>query len=140
MKKRSKATLAAAIVAVLFGLMTIKSGGQVLFGSEEARIAAGNYIPFVLWFNFSAGFLYVITGAGIFLGKEWSLKAALFLVSSTLLVFAAFGAHILINEVSYETRTVIAMTARSTIWAVISFVLFRHFAARNEAEKGVERA
>lgn len=133
----------AALVAVLFGMMTVKSGGQVLFGPEEARVAAGNYIPFVLWFNFLAGFLYVITGVAIAMGKKWSLKAALFLMSSTLLVFAAFGLHIMINEVSYETRTVIAMAARSTIWAVISFVLFRHFVANGEAlveDEGEEHA
>ena len=120
-----------ALIAVLFGLMTIKSGGAVLFGSEEARLAAGDYIPFVLWFNFSAGFLYVITGVAIALRKLCSVKAALFLVSSTMLVFADFGLHILINDVAYETRHVIAMTARRTVWAVISFLIYDQFTVQN---------
>ncbi len=117
----------AAVVAVLFGIVTIKSGGQVLFGSDDARLAAGNYIPFVLWFNFTAGFLYVVTGIGIALEKSWSVKAALFLVSATAIVFTAFGLHILLNDVAYETRTVAAMTVRTAVWAAISFVLYRNF-------------
>ena len=56
---RSKApgwVKAASIVAIVFGLMTIISGGSVLF-IESARRAAGDYVPFVLWFNFLAGFM-----------------------------------------------------------------------------------
>ena len=35
------------IIAVVFGVMTIKSGGSVLFINGEARLAAGNYVDFV---------------------------------------------------------------------------------------------
>ena len=52
-------------IAILFGLLTIKVGGTVLFGDDAARAAAGKYIPFVLAFNFAAGFFYVIAGAGL---------------------------------------------------------------------------
>ena len=45
-----------AVVAVLFGLLTVFSGGRTLFGGEGARLAAGAIVPFVLWFNFVAGF------------------------------------------------------------------------------------
>jgi hypothetical protein len=37
----------AAGVAVLFGLLTIVSGGRALFGGPEARAAVGNAVPFV---------------------------------------------------------------------------------------------
>ena len=47
-------------VAVVFGLLTIKSGGSVLFIDGVDRQAAGNYVPFVLWFNFIAGFFYAL--------------------------------------------------------------------------------
>ena len=40
-----------AVVAVLFGLLTVLSGGRTLFGGEAARLAAGAIVPFVLWFN-----------------------------------------------------------------------------------------
>ena len=48
-----------AVVTVLFGLLTVLSGGRTLFGGEAARLAAGAIVPFVLWFNFVAGFAYV---------------------------------------------------------------------------------
>jgi Na+-driven multidrug efflux pump len=55
-------TLIAAIIAVFFGLLTIKEGGSVLLGNEQAVSAAGDYVPFVLWFNTAAGFAYVAAG------------------------------------------------------------------------------
>ena len=63
-----------AIVAVVFGLLTMKSGGSVLFIDGEARRAAGHYVDFVVWFNFVAGFLYGVTG--IWLEKRWAATAA----------------------------------------------------------------
>lgn len=107
-----------AAVAVLFGILTIKSGGQVLFGDETYRVAAGHYVPFVLWFNFMAGFAYLIAGVGIALSKQWSVWLSLLIAASTLLVFAALGLHIYADG-AYETRTVAAMTLRSTVWVVI---------------------
>jgi hypothetical protein len=112
------------VVAVLFGLLTIKSGGQVLFGDETYRVAAGDYVPFVLWFNFVAGFVYLIAGVGIALRKRWSVWLSLLIAASTLLVFAAFGLHVF-GGGAYETRTVAAMTLRSTVWSVISILVYR---------------
>jgi hypothetical protein len=54
----------------VFGLLTIKSGGAVLFFDGPARVDDGNYAPFVLWFNFFAGFVYIIASAGLFMQKN----------------------------------------------------------------------
>ena len=119
----------AATVAILFGLLTIKSGGQVLFGDESYRLAAGNYVPFVLWFNFTAGFVYLVAGIGIALRKPWAAGGALLIAVTTLLVFAAFGLHIFADG-AYEMRTVAAMTMRSTIWTVIFVLTYRQLIRR----------
>ena len=50
------------LIAIGFGLMTIREGGAVLFVDGAARQAAGHYVPFVLWFNFLAGFVYLVAG------------------------------------------------------------------------------
>jgi hypothetical protein len=113
-----------AIVAVVFGVMTIKSGGSVLFVDGEARRAAGNYVDFVLWFNFCAGFFYVAAGIGIWLKKDWAATAATSIATLTLLVFAAFGIHILLGG-EYEQRTVVAMSLRSAIWTIIAITAHR---------------
>ena len=83
------------LVAVVFGLLTIKEGGTVLFGGEAARAVAGNYVPFVLWFNFLAGFAYVIAGAGLWALQRWAFWLALAIAIGTLVVFASFGMHVL---------------------------------------------
>jgi len=50
-----------AAVAVTFGLLTIMEGGTVLFGSEASRVAAGQFVPFVLWFNFLWAVIYTFS-------------------------------------------------------------------------------
>jgi uncharacterized membrane protein len=121
---RPIATWTTAIVAILFGALTIKSGGAVLFFDEAARQAAGHYVPFVLWFNFLAGFFYIITGLGLWARQRWAVTLAIGLAATTLAVFAAFGLHIL-NGGVYEMRTVIAMTLRSTVWLTIAITSWR---------------
>lgn len=64
----------AVLLAVAFGLLTIKSGGSVLFVDGVARQNAGNYVPFVLWFNFLAGFAYVAAGLGVLGRQRWAAQ------------------------------------------------------------------
>ncbi len=116
---------AAGLVAVLFGVLTIKEGGAVLFGGDAARAAAGSYVPFVLWFNFLSGFAYVGSGVGLLLRRRWGGWLALAILAGTALVFAAFAVHILLGR-NYEMRTVVAMTLRTTVWAVIALIAWRH--------------
>lgn len=116
----------AASVAVIFGVLTIVSGGLALFGGPDARAAAGNAVPFVLWFNFLSGFVYVLAGAGIGLRKSWARALAAALALAILAVFALFGWHIF-REGAYEMRTVGAMGLRSAVW--IGLTLFLHRAA-----------
>lgn len=112
------------VVAVLFGLLTIKAGGSVLFIDGQDRQAAGNYVPFVVWFNFLAGFLYIIAGAGLWLQKRWAVWLSVFITLATLIVFAAFGI-VVINGEAYEVRTVAAMSLRTVVWALISMFAYR---------------
>jgi hypothetical protein len=108
----------AAAVAVIFGLLTLREGGSVLFGSEASRIAAGHYVPFVLWFNFLAGFVYVVAGSGLWARRRWAVWLALTLAVGTAAVFAALGIHMLLGG-AFEMRTVAAMSLRTAVWAVI---------------------
>lgn len=108
------------LVAIAFGLMTLKEGGSVLFLDGPARAAAGAYVPFVLWFNFMAGFAYVAAGVGIWRQARWSVWLALGIFLGTAAVFTAFGGHILFGG-AYENRTVVAMTLRTTVWLVLAF-------------------
>lgn len=116
--------VALAIFAIAFGLLTIASGGHILFGDEEARRAAGHYVPFVLWFNFLAGFAYVGAGLTIFRSPPWAAKSALGIAGATALVFAGLGIHIAMGG-SFEVRTIAALTFRTLIWCAIYLLLSR---------------
>jgi len=120
---------AIALVAVGFGLLTIKEGGTVLFGDEAARATAGNYVPFVLWFNFLAGFAYVIAGVGLWLRQRWAAWLAVAIAAATALTLAAFGAHVAFGG-AYEPRTVIAMSLRTLVWAAIAVIAWRRLLPR----------
>ena len=112
------------VIAVVFGLLTIKSGGTVLFVDGTFREEAGNYVPFVVWFNFLAGFVYLIAGGGLWMQKHWAVWISLFIVVATLVVFAILGIHILKGSM-YEVRTIAAMSLRTVVWALIAMFAYR---------------
>ena len=122
--KRDLWLTGAAATGLVFGLLTLASGGRTLIGAEAARQAAGAYVPFVLWFNFLAGFGYVVAGGGLWHRRRWSVPLAVAIAVSTVLVFAALGVHILGGGV-YEARTVAAMTLRAAVWAGIATIAYR---------------
>ncbi len=116
---RPRWALVAAVVAVLFGILTVVSGGRALFGGEAARAAVGNAVAFVLWFNFLGGFAYVLAGVGLFLWRRWAALLSAAIALATLLVFAALGWHIASGG-AFEMRTLVAMVLRSGIWIAIA--------------------
>ncbi len=108
-----------AVIAILFGALTLKAGGTALFGGPEARAAVGNAVPFVLWFNTMAGLAYILAGIGLWLGRPWAAYLAWLIALATLAVFAAFGVHVATGG-AFEMRTVAAMTLRSLVWLAIA--------------------
>ncbi len=111
-------------LAIAFGVATLLEGAHVLFGGSEARAEAGNFVPFVLWFNFTAGFGYVAGGTGALLRQRWAAWLAWAIAASTALVFAAFGVHVALGG-AFETRTLVAVTLRTGFWAAQSIVFPR---------------
>ncbi len=113
-----------ALLAIAFGAVTVVVGGKTLFGGVEARSAAGNIVPFVLWFNFVAGFAYVIAGIGLLLWKRWAAHLSAAIAVATIVVFIALGIHIFIG-LAFEARTVGAMIIRSAVWVTIAVLARR---------------
>jgi hypothetical protein len=121
---RPRWALFAALTAAAFGLLTIAVGGRTLVNLSASSAAAGKIVPFVLWFNFAAGFAYVVAAVGLFSWKVWSAALSAAIAIATLIVFIAFGVHVFLGG-AFETRTVGAMTLRSTLWIVIAAAAFR---------------
>ena len=100
------------------------SGGNVLFGDDAARRAAGAYIGFVVWFNFLGGFAYAAAGAGLWMRQRWAALMAFLIAGTTLLVFLAFGLQVA-GGAAYELRTVAAMSFRLMVWLIIAWIAYR---------------
>ena len=123
---RPRWALVIAIAAIAFGLLTVFAGGRALFGDAEARAAVGNAVPLVLWFNFLAGFAYILAGIGLYLWQRWAAVLSLAIALSTIVIFAFFAWHV-VSGGAYEMRTGAAMTLRTIIWLAIAIATLRHF-------------
>jgi len=113
-----------AVAAIVFGGVTVLTGGRALFGSLESRADFGKVVPFVLWFNFLAGFVYIVAGVGLLLCRRWAVYTSLFVAVSTILVFVAFGVHV-IGGGAFERRTIGALTIRSLFWVAVTILSIR---------------
>ena len=125
MSPRTRSVTVAAIVAVIFGLLTIFSGGRALFGGAEM----GAVVPVVLWFNFLAGFAYVVAGLGLWYRTSWAASLSIFIALATAAVFATFLWKVW-SGTPYEARTMGAMGLRLATWVAISIVAVRGGQAR----------
>ncbi|MCC7320781.1 MAG: hypothetical protein IT542_07365 [Rubellimicrobium sp.] len=117
---RTRIITIAAAVAVVFGILTIVSGARALFGPGDPGAA----VPFVLWFNFVAGFAYVLAGIGLWLGARWAPALALVIAVATVAVFAAFLWHVTQGD-PWMGRTMGAMVLRAGVWIWIALVARR---------------
>ena len=113
----------------MFGGLTILSGGLVMFGGEAAQVAGGDAVPFVLWFNFLSGFVYVVAGVGIAKRQRWATMLAIALAVAIAVVFALFGLHVF-RGAAFEMRTVGAMALRLLVWIAIAIIATRHAATK----------
>lgn len=111
------------VLAILFGIATIKGGGSALF-TETGRKSAGNYVAFVLWFNFLAGFAYILAGIAMYKLKTCTRRLVPVIAVATSIVFILFGFHIF-NGGPFEMRTVAAMAVRSSFWIFIAVAVLR---------------
>jgi hypothetical protein len=111
-----------AIIAALFGLLTIYSAGMVLFGGPAPKAAVGDAVPLVLWFNFFAGFVYILCALALFYSTPWAKLTAWLIGISTLLVFATLIVMAL-RGTPFEWRTIGAMVLRSSFWLAIANAL-----------------
>lgn len=114
-----------AALAAIFGIATLMSGATALFGGAAGRAFAGNAVPFVLWFNFLAGFAYVLAAAAIWRQSRFTFPLALAIGAATLLVFALFALAVA-SGVAHETRTFGAMTLRSAFWLAVAWIVRRN--------------
>ncbi|MCK0150055.1 hypothetical protein MWU54_08490 [Marivita sp. S6314] len=113
-----------AVLAIVFGVATVISGGNVLFGPQVVQDMAGRFVPFVVWFNVVAGFFYIAAGLAILRGHRLALALSVTIAVATLLVAVGFGVWV-IQGGDFEMRTVGALALRFAVWVAFSWAVFR---------------
>ncbi|MGL4440921.1 MAG: hypothetical protein ACRCUE_16800, partial [Bosea sp. (in: a-proteobacteria)] len=76
------------------------------------------------WFNFLAGFAYVVAGLGLWYRTSRAGSLSIFIALATAAVFATFLWKVW-SGTAYEARTMAAMGLRLATWVVISIVAVR---------------
>lgn len=117
---RPRWTTPLALVAAIFGAATLYSGGMALWGKAEM----GNVVPFLLWFNFAMGAVYLVAAALIFRRHPAALPMAWAIGISTGLVFVAF-VIVALSGTPFEMRTLGAMILRTGFWLGAAWALRR---------------
>ncbi|MCF7825615.1 MAG: hypothetical protein K9N29_03105 [Candidatus Marinimicrobia bacterium] len=119
MKDRSVVTWIISLIAIGFGIMTVRAGFTNIF-VPETRAASGDIVMFVLWTNFILGFAYIVAGVGIFQENAWAKNLSLAIAGKTLLTYAAFGVNIALGGI-WKIKTVKMMAVRSLVWVGIAY-------------------
>ncbi|CAM3372931.1 hypothetical protein [Aequorivita lipolytica] len=118
-----------AIVLIAFAFLTIFMSSSVLFDWFGIRAKEGNYVPFIVKTNLTAGILYLIVVYGFLKSKNWSFWLMLSIALVLLFAFTAFYIHIQTGGL-YEGRTIFAM-----IFRILFTLLFAGFIYMNSNKK-----
>ncbi|MGE0875134.1 MAG: hypothetical protein AB7O31_10750 [Burkholderiales bacterium] len=103
-----------ALLAVLFGAMTILAGVRVLSGTDPGYVV---FLPLLIY-NTVMGFAYVAVGAISWRSLDRGKRGAFAIFALNLVVLAATGiAHASGGEVAIDS--VRAMTLRTVVWLAI---------------------
>ena len=105
----------AAIVAVIFGGLTVFVGGRTLLGLFEPGYPI--FLPLLI-FNFVMGFIYAGTGLLIWKSHAKALKATRMVFYVNLFTLLIIAILYLSSEV-VAIESVFAMTFRTAIWLAI---------------------
>lgn len=114
-----------AVIILVFGLLTLFLSSSVIFDWFDIRKKEGNFVWVVVWANFLASFLYLLSSYGFFRSKKWT--SAVMVISSLVLAAGLIGLYVHIDGGGiYETKTIGAMIFRTSItlvFAVLAYVI-----------------
>lgn len=111
----------AASVAVVFSLLTIVEGSQVLFGITQPEYIV---LTPLLIYNVAMGFVGSFVGIALWLNYRWGLVLTTTVVAAHIIVLLVVGLLYLSNGAVAE-HSVQAMTIRVVIWFVIALVVWK---------------
>ena len=123
MKNRTLMTTASAIILTLFACLTLFLSSAIIFDVFGIRAKEGNYVLFIVWANFIAGFLYLVAAYGFMKRTSWTFKILILALIILLIAFIALQSHIN-NGGIYEAKTVKAMIFRMMVTLIFSLIAY----------------
>jgi hypothetical protein len=111
----------AAAVAIVFSLLTIVEGAQVLFGMSQQE-----YVVFtpLLIYNILMGLVGFITGVMLWLNHKKALMLTKLIVAAHLIVLLLVGI-IYLSSNAVALHSIQAMSIRVVIWLIITWVAWK---------------
>lgn len=104
----------AAVVAVVFGLVTVLAGARVLRGADPGYVV---FMP-LLAFNTTMGVAYAAVGVAIWRGVRWSATAAGLIAGLNVLVLGVIASvYAMGGAVAVDSLR--AMAFRSVVWIAL---------------------
>ncbi|MDP2688135.1 MAG: hypothetical protein Q8O62_12990 [Aequorivita sp.] len=123
MKKNKIFSYVIAITLIAFASVTVFMSSSVIFDWFGIREKEGDYVPFIVWTNFIAGFLYLISAYGLLKAQKWTfwvLTGATLLLIIALIVLALY-----INYGGvFELKNVGAMGFRIAITFTFTVIVY----------------
>ena len=126
MKKNKTYKYIIAGILIAFALVTLFMSSSVLFDWFGIRANQGNYVPFVVKTNLTAGFLYLIAAYGFLNSKKWASWAMLSIALLLFYALALFYLH-MHSGGPYETRTLGALIFRILFTLIFAGLLSRDY-------------
>jgi hypothetical protein len=122
MKKLPTYLIAAALA--IFGLATLFASSSIMLDLFGVRESEGNYVPFIVFTNFSVSLLYLVAVYGFL--KNKILALSLLIASLVILIVAFAGLWVFIwSGGLHEIKTIGAMIFR--ILVTFGFALAAYF-------------
>ncbi len=112
-----------ALIIGAFGALTVFMSGSVIFDLFGIRAKEGNFVPFIVWTNFFAGWAYLAAAYGFVARQKWTAKLLGTFVAVLLVAFVALKMHINAGGI-FEERTVKAMMFRMTVTTVFAAIAY----------------
>ena len=116
----SKTVKLVSLIGILFGIVTIISGGSVLMGSNPGYIV---FLPLVI-FNTVMGFVYLFTGIVVWrnFSRAKAISGIVFLLNLVMLITIG---GLYLYGLDIATKSLGAMSFRTLVWLVIYVFLLR---------------
>ena len=123
----SKTVKFLSLIGVLFGIVTIISGGSVLSGSNPGYIV---FLPLVI-FNTVMGFVYILTGIVTWqnFSRGKAIAGIVFLLNLFMLITIGY---LYLYGTDIAIKSLGAMSFRTVVWLIIYICLLREVSKQSK--------